>query len=893
MLTPDTIIQSRYRIVKLLGRGGMGAVYEAIDERLGRRVALKQMLVSDEHLRLAFAREAKLLANLRHPSLPNVIDWFDEGGNQFIAMEYIAGDDLERLLVTRNAPFAVSEVLGWADELLDALTYLHAQTPPIIHRDIKPANLKLTSGNRIILLDFGLAKGSTGGMTQVANELSVFGYTQAYAPLEQIQGEGTTATSDLYSLAASLYHLLSNRKPIDALTRATRIINDTTDSLPSLHTLNPQVPIAVSNVIMRALSLKPAARFATANEMREALRAARHSTAQGATAMPLFPSPYDSPSAPQMVTPMTNDETLVNGATPVNDATLVNEVTRVSASNASLGFDTAHANHQSANYQSSGNATSHNSRTPLQVETFAPNAYPPPPKNAARKLLIGVIFASVLASIGLLAFAFVRYANSTGPKESAPQPIENPLISTVPENLRGVLPSLATLNMRDANGKSLAQASGFFIAPDQVVTSLSALQGATEARVRSFDVEPSAASTSNTNAANTANTSARKQASVNAVATQVIAADRALNLAILKLNNARGSAATTNAGRATSVGERVHLIGAKPDVGALYIQSAIRGYRDNNLIEVAGAPDAASLGGVAVDDGGTVIGAVTSLRGRDAATATLVTPVADIIAALRANAKPLTVAAAGARDVLFDFRNSFETKPPAISDAERERVLNAVKQAQEKPAAPNSTTNAANTNSNNDGESFGEAIKNRVQDALEPLISSEPDAEIIASAQGSFTAPNASETAYLIDTGDESQPQGRSTIRLAVFNQNKLVANFDAQAATGILKTTDLNGDALNELILIDGYTQMGETAARLRVVEARGGKLKNLYELKQAYRASCGTNQPNSVASAAAIFYANTGKGKAPDFRADFYTAPCAGDKQPPAESFRYVAGN
>src|SRR4051794_20560142 len=136
MLSPNTMLQGRYRIVRELGRGGMGAVYEAIDQRLSRTVALKETLVDSEELLRAFEREARLLANLRHPALPKVIDHFIEGDGQYLVMEFIPGDDLADMLEKRGRPFSSDEVMRWADELLDALDYLHSHEPPIVHRDI-------------------------------------------------------------------------------------------------------------------------------------------------------------------------------------------------------------------------------------------------------------------------------------------------------------------------------------------------------------------------------------------------------------------------------------------------------------------------------------------------------------------------------------------------------------------------------------------------------------------------------------------------------------------------------------------------------------------------------------------------------------------------------------
>ena len=258
-----------------LGQGGMGAVYEALDERLHRTVALKETLVETEELRRAFAREARLLANLNHPALPKVIDHFSEGAGQYLVMEFIPGADLAHLLTERARPYPFETVLRWADELLDALEYLHGFEPPIIHRDIKPANLKLTAKERVALLDFGLAKGTAGQMTKVQASQSVLGYTPNYAALEQIQGERTSPRSDLYSLAATLYSLLTGHTPIDALKRATEALHDEADPLRPVHELNPDVPVAVSNVLMRALALRPTLRPASAADLRAALTQAR------------------------------------------------------------------------------------------------------------------------------------------------------------------------------------------------------------------------------------------------------------------------------------------------------------------------------------------------------------------------------------------------------------------------------------------------------------------------------------------------------------------------------------------------------------------------------------------------------------------------------------------
>ncbi len=274
MLAPNTLLQNRYQVIRPIGHGGMGAVYLARDQRLGHTVALKETFFTEERMRKAFEREARLLAHLRHPALPKVTDHFEEDGGQFIVMEFISGDDLEMLLAQRGEPFPPAQVLAWGDELLKALDYLHKQEPPILHRDIKPANLKLTPQGEVILLDFGLAKGTAGATSSVMTSRSVFGFTPNFAPLEQIQGTGTGPRSDLYSLAATLYYLMTGAIPPDALTRITEVANGQPDPLRPAEEVNPQVPHAVSEILTRTMAHNREQRPASAVELRRQLREA-------------------------------------------------------------------------------------------------------------------------------------------------------------------------------------------------------------------------------------------------------------------------------------------------------------------------------------------------------------------------------------------------------------------------------------------------------------------------------------------------------------------------------------------------------------------------------------------------------------------------------------------
>src|SRR5215213_7449596 len=275
-LAPNTLLQNRYLIVHLIGKGGMGEVYLAVDQRLGSAIALKRTLHGDDvQLGDAFEREARTLARLRHPALPKVSDHFIENGNQFLVMEHISGDDLSKRLTATQKPFPLSWVLFWADQLLDALAYLHSHEPPIIHRDIKPQNLKLTDDNNIVLLDFGLSKNSTGqtmASGSGGSTGSVVGYTPHYAPMEQIRGTGTNPRSDIYSLSATLYQLLTNVVPPDALSRADFLLSGKTDPIAPINEVNPEIPKSISDVVLKGMSISQDQRFADAREMQRILR---------------------------------------------------------------------------------------------------------------------------------------------------------------------------------------------------------------------------------------------------------------------------------------------------------------------------------------------------------------------------------------------------------------------------------------------------------------------------------------------------------------------------------------------------------------------------------------------------------------------------------------------
>ncbi len=271
------ILRDRYKIREQIGQGGTGSIYLAEDTRLqGRLCALKevehnQALPIDvfKQAREQFFREASVLARLDHPNLPKVSDFFSEGPRDYLVMDFVPGRDLrERMQEARRHKTFLSEkeVLRWAVQIADALSYLHHQSPPIIHRDIKPSNLKITPNGLIKLVDFGLVK--IMAPDEVTITIIHGQGTAQYTPLEQYGGDDTHTDSraDIFSFGATLYHLLTNEPPTEA---RKRFLDNRSLVLP--RELNPHLSSHVEKAILWAMSLHPDNRPKNVNDFRDTL----------------------------------------------------------------------------------------------------------------------------------------------------------------------------------------------------------------------------------------------------------------------------------------------------------------------------------------------------------------------------------------------------------------------------------------------------------------------------------------------------------------------------------------------------------------------------------------------------------------------------------------------
>ena len=278
LIKPGTVLRQRYQVLGCVGQGGMGAVYRAADLRLeGRVCALKEVRPEPDlgastlaQVQQQFHREASVLARLDHPNLPKVSDYFTEGGREYLVMDFVAGRDLRQVLEEESRAGRMLEerrVLRWAEQLCDALSYLHSQDPPVLHRDIKPSNIKETPGGLIKLVDFGLVKLLAADDSRTVTVLQGRG-TIAYTPLEQYGGDSghTDARSDVYALGATLYHLLTGQPPLDAKQRFLY-----PDNLPLPRTVNPRISPATERAIMAAIAMHPDDRPSSIQVLRQML----------------------------------------------------------------------------------------------------------------------------------------------------------------------------------------------------------------------------------------------------------------------------------------------------------------------------------------------------------------------------------------------------------------------------------------------------------------------------------------------------------------------------------------------------------------------------------------------------------------------------------------------
>ena len=299
-LNPSEILNNRYRIIKLLGQGGFGAIYRAWDMNLHKACAVKENLDVSAALAAQFMREATILASLAHPNLPRVIDYFalPEHG-QYLVMDFVEGENLETRVI-KVGPVGYPQAVFWVGQIADALDYLHNQPLPLIHRDIKPANIIITPTGQAMLVDFGLVKIYD---LHARTTKGARGITAGYSPPEQYGAEKTDARTDIYSLATTLYTLLTGTIPVESVD----ILAGSARHPAAAHLVNPQLPAALSAAIVQGMALDPSKRFPTAGEFKAAIYAAIPTQSWGSqpspVGLPATPAPQGTPPSATTVRP--------------------------------------------------------------------------------------------------------------------------------------------------------------------------------------------------------------------------------------------------------------------------------------------------------------------------------------------------------------------------------------------------------------------------------------------------------------------------------------------------------------------------------------------------------------------------------------------------------------
>lgn len=270
-LQPGMTLQGRYKIIDIIGSGGMGTVFKARALRLNKDCAIKEMqdyfLDPEDKKKIIaqFQNEAKTLAKLDHPGIPHILDTFDELDKYYLVMEFVDGSTLEELKVINTEQFSQPQVLGWLEQIMEILNYLHTLPQPVIVRDLKPANIMLTDDGKIKIIDFGIAKIFEQKNSQTMTRIKGSG-SAGFAPPEQYGSKGTDARSDIYSLGVTLYYLLTGITLPDSVDR---ILNNVPpESIPSI---NPTVSPKLEEIILKMIRLKPEDRFQSVPELQKTL----------------------------------------------------------------------------------------------------------------------------------------------------------------------------------------------------------------------------------------------------------------------------------------------------------------------------------------------------------------------------------------------------------------------------------------------------------------------------------------------------------------------------------------------------------------------------------------------------------------------------------------------
>ena len=311
VLAEDTILEKRYRIDRVLTRSSRGAVYRAFDTNLSMPVAIKENTFQTPERIARFAQEALILTRLQHPALPRFIRYFSAESQhapahrQYLVMDFVEGENLWELVKKEPQPLAEDKALDYTFQVCRALSYLHAQSPPVIHRDLKPQNIKITPPGRAVLVDFGLARQVVGADSPAGP--GALGIAPGFSsPPEQYEGRETTPTADIYALAATLYAVLTGQQPPESVR-----LKAGKARLQPPDTINPKISARVSQAILHAMQLKPVDRPQSVEDWQQELAVG---PAPSASPEPAQVVPAAPPAAPARESKMSPGASPARGA---------------------------------------------------------------------------------------------------------------------------------------------------------------------------------------------------------------------------------------------------------------------------------------------------------------------------------------------------------------------------------------------------------------------------------------------------------------------------------------------------------------------------------------------------------------------------------------------------
>ncbi|SFR05472.1 Stk1 family PASTA domain-containing Ser/Thr kinase [Desulfoscipio geothermicus] len=277
------MLGNRYEILEKLGGGGMAIVYKGRDTYLNRYVTIKVLrpeFTSDEDFISRFRREAQAVASLSHPNIVNIHDVGREDGVHYLVMEYVRGDNL-KAIIKKNGRLSSAEAVRIAVQVCEALEHAHQNN--IVHRDVKPHNILITHDGRAKLTDFGIAMEATSGT--ITRSDTIVGSVHYLSP-EQVRGETATARSDIYAVGILLYEMLTGKQPYSGDTPIAVAMKHIQETPPPVDEVNPEVPLELAAVVMRAMEKRPEQRYASAGELARHLELALEDTGQATVVIP-------------------------------------------------------------------------------------------------------------------------------------------------------------------------------------------------------------------------------------------------------------------------------------------------------------------------------------------------------------------------------------------------------------------------------------------------------------------------------------------------------------------------------------------------------------------------------------------------------------------------------